>query len=62
VILIYGGLTILIYDQMMTSSGGWRAVFLPLAESPWVILAGALIYIGLTVWLWSHWRKLTIRQ
>ena|SRR5215831_13219505 len=60
--LFYGGLTILVYDQMMTASGSWRAVFLPLSESPWVILAGAVVYIGLTVWLWSHWRKLAIRH
>ena len=61
VMLFYGGLAILIYDQMMTASGSWRAVLLPLTESPWVILVGAVIYIGLTVWLWSHWRKLAIR-
>ena len=62
VMLFYGGLAILIYDQMMTASGSWRAVLLPLTESPWVILVGAVIYIGLTVWLWSHWRKLAIHQ
>ena len=32
--LFYGGLTILVYDQMMTASGSWRAVFLLLSESP----------------------------
>jgi hypothetical protein len=57
VMLFYGGLAILIYDQMMTASGSWRAVLLPLTESPW-----AVINIGLTVWLWSHWRKLAIHQ
>ena len=56
--LVFYGLAIVMYDQLMTASGGWRAVFLPLTESPWVILAGAVIYIGLTVWEWPHWRKL----
>jgi hypothetical protein len=60
--LVFYGLAIVMYDQLMTASGSWRAVFLPLTESPWVILAGAVIYIGLTVWLWSHWRKLAISQ
>jgi hypothetical protein len=62
VMLNYGGLTIIIYDEMMNLSGGPRSVYLPLAASSPVIVAGAVIYIGLTVWLWSHWRKLRIRQ
>ena len=59
--LVFCGLAVVMYDQLVTASGSWRAVFLPLTEWPWVILAGAAIYIGLTVWVWSHWRKLAIR-
>jgi hypothetical protein len=62
VMLVFYGLAVVMYDQLMTASGSWRAVFLPLKESPWVILAGAVIYFGLTVWTWSHWRKLAISQ
>ena len=61
-ILNYGGLTIIIYDEMMNLSGGPRSVYLPLVSSSPVIVTGVVIYIGLTVWLWSHWRKLRIRQ
>jgi membrane protein YdbS with pleckstrin-like domain len=57
--LIYGGLTIAIYDRMKVASSGWP--FLPLTPSSVVILAAAVVYIGLTMWLWSHWRKLTVR-
>ena len=62
VMLVFYGLAVVMYDQLMTASGSWRAVFLPLKESPWVILGGAVIYFGLTVWTWSHWRKLAISQ
>jgi hypothetical protein len=60
VMLICGGLTILIYDEMKAASGGLRS--LPLVSFSREIFAGAVIYIGLAVWLWSHWRKLRIRQ
>jgi hypothetical protein len=60
VILNYGGLTILIYNEMTVESGGSHPVLLPLA--PQVIVVGAVVYIGLAVWLWSHWRKLRIHQ
>ena len=50
VMLIYGGLTIMLYEKMVIISGGSQPV---LSE---VIVAGAAIYIGLTVWLWSHWQ------
>jgi len=56
VVLIYGELTIVLYDEMTAASGGLHPVFLPLA--PEVIPVGAAIYIGLAVWAWSHWRKL----
>jgi hypothetical protein len=60
VMLFYFGLTILIYDRMMAASYGWH--LLPLPPSSLMFLAGAVIYIGLSVWLWSHWRKLAIHQ
>jgi len=60
VMLFYGGAAILIYDQMMAASHGWH--LLPLPPSSLMFLAGAVIYIGLSVWLWSHWRKLAIHQ
>jgi hypothetical protein len=56
VTLICGGLAILIHDGMMAASVGLRS--LPLVSFSREIFAGAVIYIGLTVWLWSHWRKL----
>ena len=62
VMLVFYGLAVVMYDQLMTASGSWRAVFLRLKESPWVILGGAVIYFGLTVWTWSRWRKLAISQ
>jgi hypothetical protein len=60
VMLIYGGLAIVIYNAMTATSGGSRPVLLPLA--PQVVVVGAVVYIGLAVWLWSHWRKLRIHQ
>jgi len=50
------------HNGARTVSGGLRSVFLPLPSLSWVILAGTVIYMGLTVWIWSHWRKLRIRQ
>ena len=60
VMLFYGGFAILIYDQMMAASHGWH--LLPLSPSSLVMLAAAIVYVGLTVWLWSRWRKLAINQ
>jgi hypothetical protein len=60
--LFYGGLAIALYDDMMNVSGGLKSVLLPLPSLSWTILVGTIIYIGLAVWLWSHWRKLRIRQ
>ena len=60
VMLNYGGLTMVIYDEMTVASGGWK--FLPLPPSSLLMVAGVAIYIALTVWLWSHWRKLNVRQ
>ena len=51
VMLFYFGLTILIYDRMLAGSHGWH--LLPLPPSSLMFLAGAVIYIGLAVWLWS---------
>ena len=56
VILVYGGLAIVLYDEMTAASGGLHPVLLPLP--PHVAQVGVVIYIGLTVWVWSHWRKL----
>jgi hypothetical protein len=58
VILIYGGLTVVLYNKMTAISGGSQLVSTPLEPTSRVILAGAVIYIGLRVWLWSHWRKI----
>jgi heme/copper-type cytochrome/quinol oxidase subunit 2 len=60
VTLVCGGLTVVSYDEIKAASGGLRS--LPLGSFSQEIFAGAVIYIGLTVWLWSHWRKLRIRQ
>jgi len=58
VMLIYGGLATVIHNKILAVSGG--LVYLPWASTPRVsvILAGAVMYIGLTVWLWSRWRKI----
>jgi hypothetical protein len=60
VMLIYGGLAIVIHNEFLTASGG--LAYLPWAPTPRVnvILAGAVIYIGLTAWLWWYWRELRI--
>jgi hypothetical protein len=55
--LIYGGLAIVLYDDMMDVSGGLKLVLLPLPSLSWAILFGTIIYISLTVWVWSHWRQ-----
>jgi hypothetical protein len=62
VMLIYGGLATVIHNEILAISGG--LVYLPWPSTPRlrVILALTVIYIGLTVWLWSHWRKLRNRQ
>jgi hypothetical protein len=31
--LVFYGLAVVMYDQLVTASGSWRAVFLPLTES-----------------------------
>ena len=60
VMLTICGLTAIIHNEMIIASGG--SSFLPFPPSSLLILTGAVGYIGLTMWLWSHWRKLTIRQ
>ena len=40
--LVFYGLAVVMYDQLITASGSWRAVFLPLTESPWLIPAQRL--------------------
>ena len=59
VMLIYFGSAIIIYNDI--TSPPWPRA-LPLKLSPRDYLAAAPIYIGLTAWLWLHWRKLRIRQ
>ena len=61
VMLIYGGLATVLYDKMIAVSGGSQPPLLPLEPMSGVTLAGAVIYIGLTVWLWSLWRNLRSR-
>jgi len=61
VMLIYGGLTTVLYDKMIAVSGGSQPPLLPLEPMSGVTLAAAVIYIGLTVWLWSLWRNLRSR-
>jgi hypothetical protein len=62
VMLIYFGLATVLYDKMIAVSGGSQSALLPLEPMSGATVAGAVIYIGLTVWLWSHWRKLRMRQ
>ena len=47
VMLIYGGLAIVLYNEMMNVSGGLRSVFLPLASLSWVILVGTVIGLAM---------------
>jgi heme/copper-type cytochrome/quinol oxidase subunit 2 len=54
VILIYFGSAIIIYDDI--TAPPWPTV-LPLKKPPLDYLAAAVIYIGLTAWLWLRWRK-----
>src|SRR5215471_17330642 len=54
------GLAAIFYDEIATRSDSPTA--LPLNPPSHAIVAGTLIYIGQTVWLWSQWRKLRIRQ
>jgi hypothetical protein len=49
VMLIYGGLAIVLLDEMMDVSGGMKSVLLPLPPLSWVILVGLVIYTGLAV-------------
>jgi hypothetical protein len=57
VMLLYFGFAVII-DDMVDQRFGWPPD-LPL-RPPWQpeIFAGAVIYIGLTLWLWWRWRKL----
>src|SRR5262249_23285148 len=61
VILVYGGLTVVIYNEMMGASGA--RTILPLAAPlSRAILGGAIVYIGLALWVWLRWHKLSIRK
>ena len=60
VMLIYFGLAVIICDNISLARG-WPTAF-PLQLSSEEILAAAVPYIGLTVWLWLRWRKLQISQ
>jgi len=56
VMLIYFGLAVINYDAM-TRSSGWEPV-LPLKSPLSLPIIGLIVfYIGLTVWLWSSWRR-----
>jgi hypothetical protein len=56
VMLIYFGLAFLNYDAIAAQFG--RPTSLPLGLLSPETLGAAVSYIGLTVWLWSRWRKL----
>jgi heme A synthase len=57
VMLIYLGPAVISYDAIVQRSG--LPARLPLESlGPPEIFAGAVIYIGLTLWLWWRWRKL----
>ena len=58
VMLLYFGFAVII-DDMVDQRFGWPPD-LPLGSSLWgpEIWAGAVIYTGLTLWLWWRWRKL----
>jgi len=61
VMLICFGTAVIFYDAMAISSG--RGTVLPLESSRLeMVLGGAAFFIGQTVWLWSRWRRLRIRQ
>jgi hypothetical protein len=56
VMLIYFGVAVINYDAM-TRSSGWEPV-LPLKRPLSLPVIGLIVfYIGLTVWLWSSWRR-----
>jgi len=52
---------ILVIDDAMNAGSGWSPI-LPLNGLSPALLGFAAFYIGLTLWLWSHWRTLRIRQ
>jgi uncharacterized membrane protein len=56
VMLVYFGLAFLNYDAIAAQFG--RPTALPLGPLSPEALGAAVCYIGLTVWLWSRWRKL----
>jgi hypothetical protein len=50
------GATAIFHDKIATWSGS--ATVLPLNPPPsHAIIAGTVLYIGQTVWLWSRWRR-----
>jgi hypothetical protein len=55
VMLVYFGFAVII-DDTIDQRYGWPPD-LPLGWRP-EIFAGAVIYTGLTLWLWWRWRKL----
>ena len=55
VMLTYFGAAIIIYDAI--TAPPWP-IALPAKPSSRELLAVAVPYIGLTVWLWLRWRKL----
>jgi ABC-type Fe3+-siderophore transport system permease subunit len=60
VMVIYFGLAVIICDNLSVARG-WPTA-LPLQPSSMEVMAVAVPYVGLTVWLGLRWRKLQIRQ
>jgi hypothetical protein len=61
--ILIGGLIVL-YDDVVAVALGSSQLLLssPFAPSWQMLLAAVLIYMGLTVWPWTRWRKLAISQ
>jgi hypothetical protein len=57
VMFVYFGLAAVVYDATNVASGVASVLPLePQSSQPFLCLAA--LYIGQSVWLWSHWRKL----
>ena len=56
VMLVGFGTAVAVYDELAESSGSPE--MLPVEPLSPTFLGLAVFYIGQSVWLWSHWRKL----